>query len=463
MRFLLLALTIGALHAAEKPNLLFINVDDMNRDSIGAYGCPIENISPNIDKLASEGMTFDRGFVNIAICQPTRAVWMTGRYPHRSGALGFDKINPNVPTLPEALGKGGYYNALIGKAIHIIPTRHKAFDYIRDQHELGRGRSPSEYADAVRIAIKGAKEAGKPFFIMASAHDPHRPFADAKGDYKKLPEVTRTITPEEAIVPGFLPDLPEIRKELGQYFTSVHRADQVTGAILAEIDKAGLRDNTLVIFMSDHGMPLPFAKTNCYVASNITPWIVRWPGRVKAGTRDEKHFVSGIDLAPTLLDAAGLSNLDGADGSTFLPVLDGKDQPQRNKVFTSINTIFSKKDYTMRAVNDGDFLYIWNGWAGGNIPFKNESMSGLSFKAMQKATENNPELAKRVDFFLHRTTEELYDIRKDPDCLNNLIRMPNDSHTPRASAMSKALWHQMKDTQDPQLKRFEAQVELALD
>jgi|TARA_B110000908_G_scaffold96856_1_gene114445 N-sulfoglucosamine sulfohydrolase len=463
MRHLLFFLLLTASHAAERPNLLFINVDDMNRDSAGTYGCPIKDITPNIDKLASEGIAFDRGFVTVAICQPTRAVWMTGRYPHRSGALGFNHIKPDVASLPEALKKGGYYNALIGKALHIIPTRHKAFDYIRDQRKLGQGRDPAAYADATRTAIEAAKKEGKPFFIMASAHDPHRPFADSQGDFKKLPPVTRTITPEEVVVPGFLPDLPDIRKELAQYFTSVHRGDQVVGAILAEIDKAGLRDNTMVVFMSDHGMPLPFAKTNCYIASTIIPWIVRWPGHTKPGSRDAKHFVSGIDLAPTLLAAAGLANLPGADGSSFLPILDGKEQPERNKVFTSINTIWADKPYHMRAVNDGDFLYIWNGWADGKYAFKNESMSGLSFKAMRKAAETDPAIAKRVELLVHRVTEEMYDIRTDPSCLHNLIAKPNDAFTPRSSAMSKALWHQMKRTKDPLLKKFQQQVELALD
>ena len=218
MCHLLLIFLLTALHAAERPNLLFINVDDMSRDSAGAYGCPIEGITPNIDKLAEEGMAFDRGHVTIAICQPTRAVWMTGRYPRRSGALGFNHIKPDVPSLPEALAKGGYYNALIGKVIHIIPTRHAAFDYIRDQHELGQGRDPAQYAAAVRTAIEGAKKEEKPFFIKASAHDPHRPFADSQGDFKNLPPVTRTITPEEVAVPGFLPDLSDIRKELEDNF-----------------------------------------------------------------------------------------------------------------------------------------------------------------------------------------------------------------------------------------------------
>jgi len=458
MRHLLLFLTLATVRA-EQPNMLLITADDMNRDSVGAYGCTIKGITPNIDKLAAQGTAFDRGFVNIAICQPSRSVWMTGRYPHRSGSIGFNDINPDVPSLPEALKKGGYYNALFGKEIHVIPSRHAAFDLIRTEGELGQGRDPAAYATSIREAISAAKTAGKPFFIIANAHDPHRPFSGSATDYKGLPPVTRRITPEEVVVPGFLPDLPDIRTELADYFTSCHRADDVVGAIIAEIEKAGLTETTLVIFLSDHGMPLPFAKTNCYPASNATPWIVRWPGRAKPGTRDEKHFVSGIDIAPTFLAAAGLGNLPGADGSSILPILDGKEQPERNMVFTSINAPYSRKPFPMRAINNGEYLYIWNGWADGKTVFKNESMSGLTYKAMQAAAKTDPAIAARVELYERRVREELYDIRTDPSCLHNLISEAGG----RTSAITKALWHQMKATKDPQLENFQSQVELALD
>jgi N-sulfoglucosamine sulfohydrolase len=195
MRLLLFLACLTSL--AAKPNLLLITVDDMNRDSIGAYGCPIENITPNIDRLAAEGIRFERGFVNVAICMPCRAVLMTGRYPQASGALGFDKINPGVPSLPEALKKSGYYNSLIGKEIHVVPSRHEAFHRIAKQKDLGGGRSASAYAKAVRTAIKEANNAEKPFFIMANAADPHRPFAGAKGDaFKKIP-FPREIDPSK--------------------------------------------------------------------------------------------------------------------------------------------------------------------------------------------------------------------------------------------------------------------------
>jgi N-sulfoglucosamine sulfohydrolase len=447
-----------------KPNVLLITVDDMNFDSVGAFGCRVEGITPHIDRLAEQGMCFDRGFVNVAICHPTRAVWMTGRYPQRNGAMGFDPINADVPSLPEAMKAGGYYIAMLGKESHTVPSRHHAFDTIKEPKLLGMGRDPALYAAEFRTVIASAKAAGKPFLMIANSHDPHRPFAGSDQEkWRPRPTTRRIIRPDEVQVPTFLPDLPQIRREMAEYFTSVHRADEMVGAMLAELERAGLTDETLVMFMSDHGMPLPFAKTNCYEHSTRTPWIVRWPGVVKPGSRDEKHFVSGIDVAPTLLDAAGLAPLPGADGSSIVPLMKGGTTEGRNRVFTMIERLSNQASYPMRAVRDERYLYIWNGWADGTRVFMNESQSGRTMSAMREAAKANPEIAKRVSFFLHRCTEELYDIQNDPDCLNNLIGLEGNPMGPVASAMTKQLWHWMKESNDPQLGIFQKQVELALD
>jgi N-sulfoglucosamine sulfohydrolase len=447
-----------------KPNLLLITVDDMEWNSVGAFGCEVAGITPNLDRLAKEGVRFDRGFVTVAVCQPSRAVWMSGRYPQRNGTLGFEPMRPDVPSLPEALQAGGYFNGLLGKALHVLPERPKAFDLIRDQEVLGQGRDPGLYAAGTRATIQAAKAAGKPFFLMANAHDPHRPFAGSEQErWRPRPEVRRTVKPEEVTIPAYLPDLPEVRREIAQYYTSVHRADEVVGAILAALEEEGVAENTLVMFMSDNGMPLPFSKTNCYDFSTRTPWIVRWPGRAKAGTSDARHFINGIDVAPTFLDAAGLPPLPGADGKSIVGLLEGKPQEGRGHVFTMMEKIWGDVFYPMRAVRDEEYIYIWNGWADGKTVFRNESQSGLTMKAMREAAKDDEALAKRVAFFLHRGTEELYDLKNDPNCLKNLLEKPDDRWTPRASAMSKRLWHWMKEMEDPQLKKFEEQVDLALD
>ena len=469
MKSLLALLLINLPIFAKEPptNFLLITVDDMSSDSVGAFGSPIPGITPNIDRLANEGLRFQHGHVTVAICQPCRAVWMTGRYPHNSGALGFDQINAGVPTLPEALQKAGYRTGLMAKHGHVVPSRAAAFDEIVPARELSNGRSPELFGKRAAQFFAAAKKEGKPFFLMANSQDPHRPFIGSKQeesakkrDHKNkshqygggFPDDKVIYDPAKIPVPGFLPDLPEIRLELAKYYSSVHRADAITGAVLKALDEAGLRENTLVMFLSDHGMPLPFAKTNCWHHSTHTPWIVRWPGKISAGSQDKKHVIGGVDLAPTVLDALGLPALDGADGHSFLPILSGKEQANRDYTFTHINTIASKKSYTMRAAVGREYRYIWNGWHDEKTSFKNESLSGLSWKAMTKAAQNNPAISKRVKFFANRMPEEFYRVKDDPDSLNNLISTPELEKA--LLKFKAALRLHMAETKDPQLENF---------
>ena len=468
LSFLLaLPLATGLSAGKNSTNFLLITVDDMSCDSTGVFGCPLPGITPNIDRLAAEGLRFEHGHVTVAICQPCRAVWMTGRYPHNSGALGFDRINPGVPTLPEALKEAGYHTGLMAKHGHVIPSRAAAFNEIVPAKELRNGRSPELFGKRAAAFFAAAKKAGKPFFLMANSQDPHRPFvgskqeSNAKKRDKKnkshqygggFPEAKVAFDPAKIPLPGFLPDLPDIRVELSEYFTSVKRADAITGAVLKALDDAGLRDNTLVMFLSDHGMPLPYAKTNCWHHSTRTPWIVRWPGTIKAGSHDQEHVIGGVDLTPTVLDALGLPALEGADGRSFLPLLEGNEQDGRDIAFAHINTIASKRAYTMRAAITRDFRYIWNGWHNGETSFRNESLSGLSWKAMTSAATANTGIAARVEFYSKRVPEELYQTTRDPDALQNLITEP--SQKKRIAGLKEQLRNHMQKTGDPQLEKF---------
>ncbi len=466
-----LAGSAGSLNAAERPNVLLITLDDMNWDSVGVFGCEVPNISPHIDRLASEGMRFEHSHVTVAICQPTRAVWMTGRYPHNSGAFGFDRIRRDVPTLVEALHDAGFYTGLFAKTGHVVPTRAKAWDEIVPAAQLRNGRDPRKYYEHTRNFLAAAKHENKPFFLMANSQDPHRPFAgsqqeagrkknDSKGNNDQygggFPGVSRTYRPEEVIVPKFLPDIPDVRREIAEYFTSVHRADEITGAVLRALDEAGLRDSTLVMFLSDHGMPLPFAKTNCWRNSTRTPWIVRWPGVVKPNAFDQRHMISGIDLCPTILDAVGLKPLDGTDGRTFLDVLMGRSDESRDFVFTHINTIASRKDYSMRSVQDRRFGYIYNAWSDGETKFRNESQSGLAFHAMVTAAASDAVIAARVNHFVYRTREEFYDYEADPDALHNLIDEP--AFAEKIVEFRRRMRDAMAGSNDPLLAKFDAEI-----
>lgn len=466
-----LCLIAGQVTGAERPNVLLITLDDMNWDSVGVFGCKVPDISPNIDRLAGEGVRFEHAHVTVAICQPTRAVWMTGRYPQNSGAFGFDRIRRNVPTMVEALRDAGFYTGLFAKTGHVVPSRAKAWNEIVPAKALRNGRDPQNYYEHTRDFLAAAKQAGKPFFLMANSQDPHRPFAGSqqeagkkKNDKKSkndqygggFPGVSRTYQPEEVTVPDFLPDIPEVRKEVAEYFTSVHRADEITGAVLRALDEAGLRDSTLVMFLSDHGMPLPFAKTNCWRNSTRTPWIVRWPGVVEQDAFDQRHMISGIDLCPTILDAVGIKPLDGTDGRSFLGVLKGETDNSRDSVFTHINTIASKKDYSMRSLQGRRFGYIYNAWSDGETKFRNESQSGLTFKAMANAAASDQAIAARVHHFVYRTKEELYDYEADPDALHNLIDDP--AHAATVADFRRRMRDAMAGSKDPLLAKFEAEI-----
>ena len=447
-------------------NFLFITADDMNYNAPGFTGNPIPGLTPNMDKLASQGLWVVNAHVAAAICMPSRQAMMTGRYPHNNGAPGFDPIDVNVPTLQEQLHAAGYLNGILGKVKHLAPAAKFPWDYLVDAPDLGMGRDPDLYYQHVSAFLAQARQAGKSFFLMANSHDPHRPFAGsddekAQGAKKGLtyPPARKYYKPEEVAVPGFLADIPDVRKEVAQYYSSVHRCDETVGQILRALADSGLEGSTVVMFLSDNGMAFPYAKTNCYLTSTRTPWLVRWPGLTKPGSIDREHFICGIDFMPTILAAAGLPALPGMDGRSFVPILSGARQPGREQVFTVINTNSAKQSFPMRAVQNQRFGYLYNSWSDGQRVFKNESQSGLTFKAMKAAAETDPQIAQRVKLFVYRQVEELYDFQKDPDGLKNLIDDP--AFKDDLGKMRKAMLEAMTATNDPLLANFKEQVPAA--
>ena len=442
------------------PNILLITADDMNWDAPGCFGGRTPDITPNIDRLAADGMRFQHAHITIAVCQPSRSVLMTGRYPHRNGAEGFQPINISVPTLQEQLHKAGYLQGILGKVKHLAPAEKFKWDMVEDYQDLGCGRNPELYYKYARDFFRQAALQKKPFFLMANSHDPHRPFHGSQQEQKKLEKVLKDIPApsrvykgEEIEVPGFLPDIPDVRKEIAQYYSSVRRCDDTVGAVLRALHESGLTENTLIMFLSDNGMALPFAKTNCYLHSTRTPWIVAWPARIKSGTVDKQHFISGIDFMPTALEVAGVPIPSGMDGSSFLPVLLGKYQPERDKVFTQFHQTSARNRYPMRCVQNHRFGYIFNPWSDGQRVFKNESQSGLTFNAMKAAAPMDDSIAARVKLFQYRVIEEFYDFKNDPDGLHNLINNPD--YKEELDKLRKEMLDWMKKTGDPAIDSFE--------
>ena len=443
-------------------NILFLTADDLAYNSIGAFGCRVKDISPKIDKLASEGIRFTYAHINSAVCQPCRQSLLTGLYPHNNGAEGFEPIDKDVTTLPELTKKAGYINGILGKEIHHQPTENFFWDFIPFRTEKdsiwrsGNSRNPALFYEYSKRFFNIAKSEKKPFFFQANSHDPHRPFAGSALDSvswgHNMPPITRIYKPEDIEMLGYLPDIPDVRKEVTQYYNSVYRCDQSIGAVLRALKESGLESNTLVIFLSDHGASFPFSKAQCYLNSTKTPLIIRWPGITDPGSVNIDHLISGIDIMPTILEAAGLPVPENLDGSSFAPLLLKKEYEGKSFLFNSFYQIFEKKRYPMRCLQNKEYGYIYNFWSDGSTTMAGDATGGLTWKAMVRAGDKDQKIADRVELYRHRVREEFYDLKNDPDCYNNLINDPNLAI--KIKEFKEMMLKEMKKYKDPAYEAF---------
>lgn len=440
-----------------RPNVLLLTSDDLNYTSLGFMGSTVPDITPNLDKLAAQSVRFARANVTVAICQPSRQCMMTGRYPHNMGAPAFDPIREDVPTLQEQLHSAGYLNGIFAKETHLAPKEKFCWDTYIPAGDLGIGRDPQRYYEEATKYFARAKDEGKPFFLMANSQDPHRPFSGSQDEmnrWKKHLPVSRTYRPEEIEVPGFLPDIPGVREDLACYFTSAHRGDESLGNVLRALEEAGCAGNTLVMYLSDNGMAFPFAKANCYLTSTRTPWLVRGPGVTQAGKVEPDHFVSGVDYAPTILEALGLDPLPNLDGKSFVPLLRGEIQAGRDQLYTLINGN-AREIFPMRCMQDRRYGYLWNAWSDGKAKYQSNYMLGPAWEGMKDLARTDEKMKARLDLFLHRVPEELYDFQEDPDALHNLVREP--THQDKLKELRGALLAEMQRSNDPLSPDFEKQ------
>lgn len=449
---------------AAPTNVLLITVDDMDAGTPGAFGGPA-GVTPRIDALAAEGMLFRHAHVAAAVCQPSRSAIMTGRWPHRNGAEGFEPIHDRVPVLTAHLADQGYRCGILGKVKHLAPFERFGWDSAVDMPDLGMGRNPEIYGAQTRDFLSAAASEGRPWFLMANAHDPHRPFHGSLDERRRWSSEQRATYPgpsdgfvvADAAPPGFLPDLPDVRQEYHQYLASSRRADDVVAAVLDALEESGQTDHTVVLFLSDNGMAFPFAKANCYLRSTLTPFIVRWPNVVEPGSVVDDTFVSMLDLFPTICDLLGVDSGD-VDGQSLMPLLTGSGTGarHRDKVYSVFHETAAKGRFEMRCVQDFRWGYIWNAWSDGETTYRAESMAGLTWAAMQVAAESDAGIAARVRFYLDRAQEELYDLQSDPHALHNLAGSPERAGEVAAARQAMAAW--MSGVADPLRERFVTEV-----
>ena len=449
---MLIAVVAKAQFPIKNLNVVVFTADDLGPDGVGpgSFGGKMKDLTPNIDRIAGASVRFKNAYVNSAICMPSRGILATGRYGFNSHHQGFFHAPDSIPTLMESFQKAGYKIGILGKVYHSSAIDSTVWDYVYDEKDLGSGRSPSLYYERTKAFVTRCHKENKPFYFMINSHDPHRPYQ--RPDGKLLPGAewpSRLFSSEESYVPGYLPDLPEVKEEMSHYYNSVRRLDDTFGKVMQAIKDAGSEKNTLVIFLSDNGIAMPFSKANCYLKATKTPFFVYFPGVLKPFS-DEKHIISTIDLFPTIMDMMGGQNPHGLDGISFLDLLEGKKRKWDNEVFTQIDYLFSNR-FPMRSVQDEDFGYIFNPWSNGKYEYHNDN-EGETFKAMEIAGKANGQIQERVKMFRYRVPEEFYDLKNDPDCLHNLI--DNKAYTKRVNEYKNRLKEWMKKYQDPMLRVF---------
>lgn len=445
-----LLFTVASAFAEKQPlNFLILTADDMNWDSVGCYGCPLEGVTPTIDQLASDGIRFEHAHVASTACYPSRSAISTGRRGHRSGGEGFFYLRyPDVPTVQQLLNNEGYRVGILGKITHSTPYKDTPWDIAEEM-----GRVTEDFAKESAAFIDDSIKEGKPFYLIVNSHDPHRPYFNIdKAGSGDPAEPSHVFQPDEIPIHPTIPDHPTVRHEQACYFTSVRRFDDVVKTTLKVLEDRGLEKNTMIILLSDHGMAVPSAKSNCYTQSTRTPFIIRWDGKVTSGQVDSDHIISTMDILPTILEAAGIKNPGGMDGRSLMPILSGEKQKNRDHIFTQYYMKIGQTNYQMRALQDKEFLYLFNPWYNGKPVYNTSSMGGSIFATMLKMGKDDPVWAERSDYLLTRLPEEFFDLRSDPHCLNNLIDDP--AHANRIADHRKRMGAHLNSSEDPMAEVF---------
>lgn len=389
----------------KRPNFMFIIADDCTYRDIGCYGGQAH--TPNIDKLAAEGMRFENCFQAAPMCSPTRHNIYTGIYPVKSGAYpNHTHVNPGIRSVVHYLKPLGYRVALNGKR-HIGPASAFPFEY------GGKGNNPDmDFADKL---IGQCARSNTPFCIFQCSNEPHSPWN--KGDPSRY-------DPAGLKLPPYFVDTRETRENMTRYLAEITYYDGQVGQSLALLDKHNVADKTLVIVVTEQGSSFPFGKWTCYDTGLQSACITRWPGRIKPGTVSDA-LIEYVDVLPTFLEAAGAAIPAIIDGKSLIPVLLGKTREHKKYVYGEMTTrgINNGSDYFgIRSIRSLRFKYIWNFTP--EVTFRNACVSSSIFKSWQAKTANDPDAAEKVRRYQHRPGEELYDVAKDPYEWNNLADDP---------------------------------------
>ena len=390
---------------SEKPNIVFFIADDVSQEDFGCYGHPSIK-TPNIDALAAGGMRFNNAYLTTSSCSPSRCSIITGRYPHNTGAPELHVKLPEAQIrFPELLRQAGYYTALSGKN-HMFGKKDRAFD------KISSGKGPGKEEDWVELIQDRPKD--KPFFFWFASTDAHRGWG-INGD-------APVYDNDEIVVPPYLVDTEETRKDLTGYYHEVSRFDHYVGLVTAELKKQGVLDDTLIVVSADNGRPFPRCKSRLYDSGIKTPWIVHFPKTIQSPSVTQS-LISVIDLSATCLELAGVEKPECVQGQSFVSILKDPKAEVREMTFSEHNWHVYKNHERM--VRFGDFVYIKNNFPDQpNLCYESDTKypAGEELWKAHAAGKTTP--AQQQVFANPCPEEELFKLSGDPDQLTNLAFNP---------------------------------------
>lgn len=411
--------TVVPLPAAERaPRHVVVLIADDLGFQLGCYG-NTKIRTPNIDGLAKNGVRFSNAFAAVSSCSPSRATLYTGLHTHTNGQYGLAHAThnfhtfANVRSLPGLLKSNGYRTGIIGK-IHVQPRSVYPFD-VETAKDIGNNRSVAAMAEQARQFFRDSGD--KPFALVVGFSDPHRAAKGFAND-NKYPGVKEIVyESSEMTVPYFLSDKPEVRREWADYYQSISRLDQGVGFLLDALKETKHAEDTLVIFLSDNGPPFPGAKTTLYDSGVHLPLIVSSPIQKRRGITNQA-MVSWIDILPTILDWAGVKAPPALTGRSVLPILEEENPKGWDTVYGSHQCHEVTMYYPMRMIRTRTHKYIRNLAYKLDYPFASDIYNSLTWQGiLQRGDKMMGD--RRVENFIHRPLEELYDLEKDPHELKN--------------------------------------------
>ncbi len=429
--------------AQSAPNVLLIVSED-NGQEIGCYGEPYVK-TPNLDKLAAEGVLFKNAYVAQAGCSQSRAAFLTGLYPHQNGHIGlatwkFRLYDEDTPNMVRSLKENGYRTGIIGK-LHVNPATAFPFDF----HEV-----PKSNFDRIQQE-RYASEAGRfinagdaPFFLSVNYPDAHRPFTT---QVDGLPE--RPLTGKDVkALDHFGIDNEQLSQQTADYYNCIMRLDTLIGDLLEVLEKSGKADNTLVFYLGDHGVDMLRGKRTSYEGGTRIPLIARWPDRAKSGIVSNE-LVSLVDLMPTVIEATEAKPVANLAGRSLMPLLEGKSSSWRDYLFTEFHIHSAHNYYPQRTVQNERYKLIRNllpDTVNPGYTFTNNRF----FDSLAQTIDKAPAHIRDAYYRMERPPAfELYDLQNDPYEFVNLAQ--DSKHALVRNRLKAELSAWRTQTKDPML------------